>query len=407
MTKKLVCFFLCAVLLSGLIPALSFAEPAEAEDITALAEISPRSPKHGLKSISDRKYTTPWETASRKNPYVQAMLPANKPCSSLYICFGKMPAAWEVQTLDGDNWVTLFMGDTRFLHAYIALPEPAKSLRIAVTDGKKTSLRINELFLFGPGEAPEWVQQWEPTQEKADLLVMVAHPDDELLFMGGTIPHYAVALQRRVVALYLTPSNTTRSSELLNGLWSMGVRYYPLLGPFRDAFSANLKDGYLKWGGRDKVRAYVMSVIRRLKPAVVLTHDMNGEYGHGAHRVCADTAIWCVEHGADPTADPASAKLYGTWDVSKLYLHLYPDNTIEMNWRIPAPALSGRTPLEAAQDAYAFHITQQNAGTAVIGKDFEVTDEGEFSCSRFGLYRSLVGPDMEKHDFFENIDMIP
>ncbi len=403
MKKRLACFFLCAVLLLCLIPALSVAETVQAEDITALAEISPRSPKHGLKSISDRKYTTPWETASRKNPYVQALLPKGQPCASLYICFGRMPAAWEVQTLDGDQWVTLQTGDTRYLHAYIPLPKPVSSLRIAVTDAKKTTLLINELFLFGPGEVPGWVQKWEPTEEKADLLVLVAHPDDELLFMGGTIPYYAVALKKRVVACYLTPSNTTRSSELLNGLWSMGVRTYPVIGPFRDAFSANLKSGYEKWGGREKVRAYVMGVIRRLKPTVVVTHDVDGEYGHGAHRVCADTAIWCVEHSADPTADTNSAGLYGTFEVSKLYLHLYPENGVVMDWRIPDPALLGRTPLQAAQDAYGLHVTQQNAGSAVIGKDFGVTDDGEFACNRFGLYRSLVGPDIAKNDFFENI----
>jgi LmbE family N-acetylglucosaminyl deacetylase len=403
MTKRLACLILCAILVIGLMPALVQAETFEAEDITALAEISPRSPKHGLKSISDRNYTTPWETAAGKNPYVQAVLPEDKPCAFLYICFGRMPAAFEVQKLDGDKWVTLVQGDTRFLHTFIQLPNPVTRLRIAVTDKKKTSLLLNELFLFGIGKVPGWVQKWEPTGEKADLLVLAAHPDDELLFMGGTIPHYAVSLHKRVVTCYLTPSNTTRSSELLNGLWSMGVRTYPLIGPFGDRYSGNLKDGYDKWGGKAKVRAYVMGVIRKLKPAVIVTHDTNGEYGHGAHQVCADAAIYSVEHGADPSADPASFEQYGAWDVSKLYLHLYPENGIVMDWRTSDPALSGRSPLQAAKDAYAFHVTQQNAGTAVIGKDFKVTDEGEFSCSRFGLYRSLVGPDVQKNDFFENI----
>jgi len=403
MERRIACFFLIALLLACLIPSLSLAEQAQAEDITALADISPRSPKHGLKSISDRKYTTPWETTVCNNPFVQALLPVGQPCASLYICFGKMPAAWEVQTLNGDKWVTVAMGDASFLHAYVSLPKPVTSLRITVTDTKKTSLLINELFLFGPGEVPDWVQKWEPTQEKADLLVLVAHPDDELLFMGGTIPHYGVTLKKRVVTCYMTSSNTTRSSELLNGLWSMGVRTYPLIGPFRDAFSTKLKDGYVKWGGKDKVRTYVMGVIRKLKPAVVVTHDVNGEYGHGAHRVCADASIWCIEHSADPTADPVSADLYGTWEVSKLYLHLYPEKGIVLDWRTLNPALDGRTPLKAAQDAYAYHVTQKNAGITVIGKDFEVTDEGEFTCNRFGLYCTLVGSDIEKNDFFENI----
>ncbi len=403
MIKRLLCLLLLILLPAVMAPALGWAEQAVAEDITALAEISPRSPKHGLKSIADRKYTTPWETAVQKKPYVQAMLPEGQACSSLYICFGRMPAAWELQTLEGEAWVTLDEGGTSYLHAFIPLPKPVTSLRIAVTDEKKTSLLLNELFLFGPGEVPGWVQKWEPAHEQADLMVLVAHPDDELLFMGGTIPHYAVAQNKRVTACYLTSSNTTRSSELLNGLWSMGVVNYPIIGPFRDAYSAKLKDGYDRWGGKEKVRAYVMGVIRRLKPSVIVTHDLDGEYGHGAHRVCADAAIWCVEHSADSVADPASAELYGTCEVSKLYLHLYPENSVMMNWRTPDPALLGRSPLQAAQDAYALHVTQRNAGSAVIGKDFEVTDEGEFACNSFGLYRTLVGPDIAKNDFLENI----
>lgn len=401
MIRRLVCVLLCGLLLTGIAP---IARAEQAEDLTALCEISPRSPRHGLKSISDRKYTTPWETAERKDPFVQVMLPEGKPCASLYICFGKMPAAWEVQTLDGKDWVTLVKGDTRFLHAFVELPRQVSSLRIQATSGKRTTLLLNELFVFGPGEVPDWVQKWEPTFEKADLMVLTAHPDDELLFMGGTIPYYGVVQGRRVVVVCMTASNTTRSSELLNGLWSMGVRNYPVIGPFGDGYSSKLDKGYTRWGGTDKVRAYVTEMIRKFKPDVLVTHDLNGEYGHGAHRVCADAAVWCVEHAADAAVLPDSVQEYGAWDVSKLYLHLYQENEITLNWRTPEAALHGRTPLEAAQEAYTFHVTQQNAGTLVMnGEDFSVTDEGEYSCSRFGLYRSLVGPDIAKDDFFENI----
>ena len=390
-------------LLSCCMCTFAFANKETAEDITSFAKFSPRSPKHGLTSLSDRKYTTPWETAQSKNPYVQALLPADKPCSSLYICFGKMPAKWEVQTQKGESWVTLISGSAEYLHAYVLLPEPVSSLRIVAVSLKKTSLLINELFLFSKGDIPDFVQRWEPTFEKADLLLMAAHPDDELLFMGGTIPYYGVVQEKKVVALYMTPSNTTRSSELLNGLWSMGVRNYPVIAPFGDGYSSNLEKGYTRWGGKEKVRDYITGILRKYQPSVVVTHDIQGEYGHGAHKVLADAAIWCAQHAADPAVYPASAEAFGTFDVPKLYLHLYEQNPIVMNWRVPDKSLDGRTPLQAAQDAYAFHVTQQNAGTAVIGKDFEVTDEGEFACNQFGLYRSTVGLDTGKNDFFENI----
>ena len=87
--------------------------------------------------------------------------------------------------------------------------------RIVGDSGKESYLKINEVFVFGDGDLPDWVQRWEPTPEKADLLLLVAHPDDELIFFGGTIPTYAVERGMNVVVAYMSYSNTTRRSELL------------------------------------------------------------------------------------------------------------------------------------------------------------------------------------------------
>ena len=95
--------------------------------------------------------------------------------------------------------------------------------RIVGDSGKESYLKINEVFVFGDGDLPDWVQRWEPTPEKADLLLLVAHPDDELIFFGGTIPTYAVERGMNVVVAYMSYSNTTRRSELLNGLWHLSL----------------------------------------------------------------------------------------------------------------------------------------------------------------------------------------
>ncbi len=78
--------------------------------------------------------------------------------------------------------------------------------------------------------------------------------------------------------------------------------------------------------GKGKVRKYVMGLIRRYKPEVIVTHDGGGEYGHGAHKVCADVAKYCVENSADASVLPELAKKYGTWSVKKLYLHMGEEN---------------------------------------------------------------------------------
>ena len=84
-----------------------------------------------------------------------------------------------------------------------------------------------------------------------------------------------------VVVAYMSYSNTTRRSELLNGLWHMGLRQYPVIGDFGDVYMRSLDDAYAHWTKR-KSRAYITELIRQYKPDVMITHDINGEYGHGA-----------------------------------------------------------------------------------------------------------------------------
>ena len=376
--------------------ALLFAVPAcaqEAENITAQCEFT-ASGGRKTSQFTDGAYTSYWLSDERKGAYVEMRAPEDTPMYGLYICFGQMPAAWEIQRQDENGqWTACIQGDTRFLHAYVPL-EGETHLRL-VSTGKKEAMKINELMVLGAGVVPDWVQIWQEAPEKVDLLVISAHPDDELIFFGGTVPTYAAERGMNVLVAYMTASNTTRSSELLNGLWLMGQRIYPAIGPFYDGYSLTLENGYKKWP-KNQVRAFLTELIRRYRPDVVLTHDLDGEYGHGAHRVTADATLYCVEHAADASFQEKSAALYGTWQVKKLYLHLYPENQITMDWRVPLEAFGGKTGLELAREAYALHVTQQTT-------PFVIEDSGETSCALFGLAYTTVGADTAGGDFFENI----
>ena len=140
-----------------------------------------------------------------------------------------MPETWSVETETDGEWRTLLNGSRDYMHVLLEL-DGQTHFRIVGDSGKESYLKINEVFVFGDGDLPDWVQRWEPTPEKADLLLLVAHPDDELIFFGGTIPTYAVERGMNVVVAYMSYSNTTRRSELLNGLWHLGVRQYPVIG---------------------------------------------------------------------------------------------------------------------------------------------------------------------------------
>ncbi|MBR1709081.1 MAG: phosphodiester glycosidase family protein [Clostridia bacterium] len=364
----------------------------QAEDITALCEIT--SPGKTTDTVHDGLYTSFWRNREMKEGYLEFRVPEGKTARWLYICFGEEGNQWEIQHDISGRWETLLSGQYDYAHVLLDLGSETH-FRLVETSGKKAQFKINEVYVFGDGILPDWVQQWEPSLEKADILLLAAHPDDELLFFGGTIPDYGVERGTKVAVAYMSYSNTTRKSELLNGLWSMGIRNYPYIGTFHDSYSSTLEDAYSRWN-KQKVDAYVTELIRKVKPAVLLSHDVNGEYGHGAHKLCADAAVRCAENAGNPDFYSDSAEQYGVWTVQKVYLHLAKEGTIFMNWRVPLSSQEGRTGLEAAALAYTYHVTQQTTR-------FEVTDEGKNSCAEFGLVYSLVGPDEVGDDFLEHI----
>ena len=51
----------------------------------------------------------------------------------------------------------------------------------------------------------------------------------------------------------LSYANTTRRSEFLNGLWSMGYRQYPVIGEFKTAKAKSMKAAYKSAGGEQMV----------------------------------------------------------------------------------------------------------------------------------------------------------
>lgn len=395
--------------------------PAEetARELTAACAIDTSFGANGVQRMTDADYTTYWQGKKTKDPWVSVS--SGTPIFGLYLCFRKMPESYVIEeAVEAENpetgamemtWIRCREGDTRFHHVYYAL-DGQTEIRVRATQGDACEMGFNEIFVFGEGEPPSWVQRWEEIPEKTDILFLVAHPDDELLFMGGAIATYASELKKTVAVAYLTFSNTTRRSEALNGLWHMGVRYYPDFGGFRDVYSGKLKEAYEKVTGKKKaVHTWVTGLYRRIRPDVVVTQDLKkGEYGHGQHMMIADSAIACVEAAADPSHYPDSAKQYGTWQVKKLYVHLWGDesNQTHFDWEVPLQSMGGKTGTELAEEAYALHVSQQGMGKKYHGRfiPFSVRKYGGelYPNTVFGLCFSEVGPDVNHDDFLENID---
>ncbi len=403
-------FLFPALLLALLLCLPALAE--EAQDITELCKITVSPKAYNVDRITDRDWSTPNLTEKQRNPVIEVTMPDDSPLFGVYVCFGTDLYPWQIQADHGGKWETVYESEGNYAHEFAPLPDGEIAIRIKPVVTKNVIFNITELFAFSEGDLPDWVQIWQPAPEKADLLVLAGHPDDEILFFGGTIPLYAGEKGLSVVVAYLTCGTNSkgtemRRSELLNGLWEMGVRTYPVFGGFWDAYSTKLEKAYDNWG-KANINKWMVSLLRQYKPEVVVTHDVNGEYGHGAHRVCADAMQKCISYAADATKYTDSAKAFGTWEVKKLYLHLYKQNALEMDWDQPLSAFDGRTGFEVAEAAYQLHVSQKDAAqknpeTGKYEKFVVEPRSSKYSCYRFGLAYTTVGADVLKNDFFENV----
>ena len=327
---------------------------------------------------------------------------------SLYIMFDLEYGSYTIT--DNTNNLTLNAGEYSFLHEYVKLSKPTKSVTFNFENGE---VRLSEITAYGYGSTPNGVQVWlPPLDNKADILLFASHGDDDQLFFAGLFPLYAAEKQCAVQVAYLTDHRNltkTRTHEMLNGLWQTGITAYPVFGRFDDFRIDDLQGTYNRYAQlgvtKDELQAFVVEQVRRFKPQVAITHDLNGEYGHGMHKMYADLLINSLEITNDETQFAESAKKYGVWDIPKTYIHLYEQNQIVIDYDTPLDSFDGLTAFEVTKKyGYPCHESQQYTWFTnwINGSNTAAGIKTHNPC-KFGLYRTTVGEDVLKNDFMENI----
>ena len=304
-----------------------------------------------------------------------------------------MPLAVQTKNARGE-WVTAAETDGDFFVDYVALPGVSECRLLNRTDSKK-QLSLVELTVLTPGRLPKEIQIWQKA-EKVDLMLIAGHPDDELLWFGGLLPTYAGQKGKQTLVICCAMSARLRQHELCDALWACGVRVHPVYLQRLDFSDTSLEKVLRKWHARDETLEIITELIRRHRPEVLVLQDVNGEYGHGIHKA----GCWLGREGAAAAANPEKypwqAESTGTWNIPKIYIHLWPENQIRMDWKKPLSAFDGKTGLEAAQEALQYHKSQVIHG-------WKIEDGGEYDNSLFGLYYSSVGTDEAGNDLFEHL----
>lgn len=381
--KVFLCFALMLLLLGGLVRAEG------GEDITKRCKFEMAGSSKHRAQMFDRMYKTAWQIRPKATSNIKITLPKDVEEGGLYLCWAERPEEWKLYL--GETLIAQ-SDDNDFYHEYVPFAGSGK-LRLEIKAKEKKRAMMGELFVIEGDTPPAFVQRWEKTPEQADIMILVAHPDDDLLFMGGAIPYYTHVEKKPLIVSYLTCANHMRRSEMLNALWKMGVRHYPVIGSFQDKAFKTRALLYNSWR-KERAQGYVTELFRKYKPQVVLSHDINGEYGHSAHKVAAELAQYAAKASGNENLHKESAKKYGVHSIDKLYLHLY-KNQIRLDWKKSYEELGGKSPLEVAEEGFKMHRSQQ--------KNHRMGKSAVYDTEKFGLAFSNVGDDVEKNNFFENV----
>ena len=326
------------------------------KDCTLSVSVDAENKRH----LSDDNFLSIWRGGKKSTVRIDSP----RAIGGLYIRWEKIPANWEVRSLKGEEPESLYNGaGSVFLHQYVPITSVGEtSLELCLTSGGA----IADLFVLADGDpVPDWVQRWKPMWDKADMLLVSTHADDELLWFGGAMPVYAGQFQKKVQVAYVTNHGPQRTHELLDGLWTVGVVAYPMISSFPDRYCKTFQQALEKYD-ENAVLEYQVSLLRRFKPDVVLGQDINGEYGHGVHQLNTYTLRKALEISDDPAFFPELAEKHGLWQVKKCYLHLYEKNRLLMDWNQPLSRFSGKTGLEMAKAGFACHVSQAKKGHWVV-----------------------------------------
>lgn len=171
--------------------------------------------------------------------------------------------------------------------------------------------------------------------EPRRLLVIFAHPDDESMGMGGTLAKYAaegvetycICASRGEQGWFgpeeqnpgLGALGQLRAKELESAIQELGMKELHFLGYI---------DGEVDQADHAEAMGKIATLIRRIRPQVVVTFPPDGNYGHPDHIAIGQLTGAAIVCAADSSyQDPEKLSAHR---VSKLYYMVDSENFINL-----------------------------------------------------------------------------
>ena len=194
----------------------------------------------------------------------------------------------------------------------------------------------------------------EPRETASSLLAVFAHPDDESIACGGLLARCgADAIRATLLCVtrgglgQMDDPARARMGELRERELTAAAR---VLG-VPEVILLDHRNGFLPWADRNVLEADIVSVVRRVRPTVVVTFDDDGLYWHPDHIVVHERTTAAVSGLAE--------------EAPALYYVQVPKGAMRNAWLAATRAAESRGDLEAVRplalgvevDAYGLFTT--------------------------------------------------
>jgi N-acetyl-1-D-myo-inositol-2-amino-2-deoxy-alpha-D-glucopyranoside deacetylase len=280
-----------------------------------------------------------------------------------------------------------------------------------------------------------------PMSDQADrrLLLVHAHPDDETIATGVTMARYAaegagvtlvtctageegevlVPDLAHLAAEHLDDLGPHRQGELAAAMRELGVTDHRWLGGpgrWRDSgmmgTPANERPDSFWRADLLEAATELVTVVREVRPQVLVTYDTFGGYGHPDHIQAHRVATYALVLAAAPAFHP---DLGPAWDVTKVYWTALPKSFVQRGIdALVAAGGSGFFGVDRVEDV-PWAVDDRLVTTRIDGREYEPRKLAALSAhvsqvgeeAPFFALAEQIGPDALGYEFFTLVKGTP
>ncbi len=316
---------------------------ATATDLTEQCELTlPERSTAFLYRFTDNRYNS--RVSFKKDEVLTIDIPSE--AAGLYVGWYTAPESARVEMLDSDGAaLDSIAASTELLNDYYVIPEGCTSIRIS---GQKV-FTISELSVYDTETPPKERTIMTEQKTQPEVMLVFAHTADEAYHFGSLLPY---CRSEDVAVVFLMSYSREAQQQAIEVQYSLGSRNQPIFAGFQYYRSYMESDKMYAMIDKDEISAYMLQLIRKYQPNVLVTHDIAGEEDDCLHVLTATHVQLAAEQATEMKYGYESAVEYGVWQVQAVYQHRSDGTSALYDTQASLSEYGGLSAAELAQECF-------------------------------------------------------